>query len=121
MSSRRDYWVQKLASRNTGYPVATIACFGEDDQFASKVEVAIVSGPDEEPTALKKWFAEGIDVRYDVQTQKEMAEFILMHNSRRVAMVDRIIGCPHEEGIDYPDGGVCPHCPFWANHERWNG
>lgn len=30
-----------------------------------------------------------------------------------------IIGCPHEEGIDYPDGQVCPQCPFCAHRDRW--
>jgi hypothetical protein len=39
---------------------------------------------------------------------------------KTVAMTDRIIGCPHEEGIDY-EGPVCPHCPFWANRDRWTG
>ena len=29
-------------------------------------------------------------------------------------MADRIIGCPHEEGVDYPDGSKCPKCPFCA-------
>jgi hypothetical protein len=36
-------------------------------------------------------------------------------------MVDRIIGCPHEEGIDYPDGAECPECPFWKGRDRWTG
>ena len=31
-------------------------------------------------------------------------------------MTDRIIGCPHEEGIDY-EGSVCPRCEFWANRD----
>jgi hypothetical protein len=34
---------------------------------------------------------------------------------------DRIIGFSHEEGVDYPDGQKCPHCPFWATHDRWSG
>jgi len=34
-------------------------------------------------------------------------------------MVDRIIGCPHEEGIDYPLGRTCPRCPFWAGIDRF--
>ena len=33
-------------------------------------------------------------------------------------MTDRLIGCPHEEGIDYPMGRTCPRCPFWANIDR---
>jgi hypothetical protein len=32
---------------------------------------------------------------------------------------DRIIGCPHEEGIDYPIGRTCPQCPFWASIDRF--
>src|SRR4051812_9319014 len=37
-----------------------------------------------------------------------------------VVMTDRIIGCPHEEGIDY-EGTTCPTCPFWAGRDRWTG
>ena len=33
---------------------------------------------------------------------------------------DRIIGCPHEEGIDY-EGPTCPMCPHWAGRDRWTG
>jgi hypothetical protein len=39
---------------------------------------------------------------------------------RSVAMVGRIIGCPHEEGIDY-QGPTCPLCPYWAGRDRWSG
>jgi hypothetical protein len=35
-------------------------------------------------------------------------------------MVDRIIGCLHEEGIDY-HGPTCPLYPFWAGRDRWTG
>jgi hypothetical protein len=38
-----------------------------------------------------------------------------------VAAFDRIIGCPHEEGIDYPEGEICMKCPFWAHRDRWSG
>jgi hypothetical protein len=31
------------------------------------------------------------------------------------------IGCPHEEGKDYPLGENCPQCPYWANRDRWSG
>ena len=23
--------------------------------------------------------------------------------------------------VDYPEGGVCPQCPFWAHRDRWTG
>jgi uncharacterized protein len=28
------------------------------------------------------------------------------------------VGCPHEPGVDYPPGSVCPLCPFWAARPR---
>ncbi len=28
-------------------------------------------------------------------------------------MTEGIIGCPHEEGADFPSGQECPYCPFW--------
>jgi len=34
-------------------------------------------------------------------------------------MTDRIIGCPHEEGIDYPEGQKCAQCPLWASRDRF--
>lgn len=43
------------------------------------------------------------------------------HAVKSVAMADRIIGCPHEEGTDYPEGQTCPRCPFWASRDRWTG
>ena len=32
---------------------------------------------------------------------------------------DGLIGCPHEEGIDYPEGKSCPQCPYWAGRDRF--
>jgi hypothetical protein len=34
-------------------------------------------------------------------------------------MTQEIIGCPHEEGIDYPEKEDCPQCPFWKGRDRW--
>jgi len=32
-------------------------------------------------------------------------------------VTDGIIGCPHEEGIDFPVGEGCPYCPFWRGKQ----
>jgi hypothetical protein len=112
--------LQKKASRGfKGYPVATVAFYGPDDQCATKVAVGIVLDEDA-PKNMQRWMAEH-DVRRDPALTKEILEFIALHNVRSVVMTDRIIGCPHEEGIDYPDGEKCPQCPFWANRDRWSG
>jgi hypothetical protein len=36
-------------------------------------------------------------------------------------MPEAIIGCPHEEGTDYPEGEACPQCPFWQGRDRFKG
>jgi hypothetical protein len=123
MSSRNpEYWLEKLSHRKTGYPLGTIAFYGENDKLASKVVVGILlSEKDEEVTFMEKWFQASTDVRFDPVIKRQIVEFLQKHDVHRVVMVDRIIGCPHEEGMDYPEGEKCPHCPFWANRDRWTG
>jgi hypothetical protein len=104
-----------------GYPIATIAFYGPDDKRASKVAVAIVNAEGAEPGALQRWFAEEGDVRADPAIASEILHFVRDHCAKSVVTTDRIIGCPHEEGIDYPGGQMCPQCPFWAHRDRWSG
>ena len=104
-----------------GYPIATIAFYGPDDTRASKAAVAIVDAEGAEPSALQRWFTEKGDVRTDPVVASEILQFVRDHGAKSVVMTDRIIGCPHEEGIDYSDGQVCPQCPFWAHRDRWSG
>ncbi len=111
---------KKARRRSRTYPLATIAYYGPDDQHASKVVVGIVNQQDN-VIALKKWVAEQEDVRLSPTINQQILDFLEQHHADSVAMPDRIIGCPHEEGIDYPDGGTCPHCPFWRDRDRWTG
>lgn len=104
-----------------GYPVATIAFYGPDDSHATKVAVGIVPGENAEADPLRRWFSEEVDVRNNTTVGQEILAFIKEHAARSVVMTDRIIGCPHEEGIDYPEGEICPRCPFWAGRDRWTG
>lgn len=123
MASRNpQYWLEKLSHRKTGYPLATIAFYGEDDKVASKVVVGILlSEKDKDVSFMEKWFQTDTDVRFDPEIKAQIVDFLGKHNVHRVVMVDRIIGCPHEEGIDYPEGEKCLRCPFWANRDRWTG
>jgi hypothetical protein len=101
--------------------LATVAFYGPDDQRATKVAVGILRREGAEPDSLERWFSEGTDVRSDVAIAEQIGEFIDRQGAKSVALADRIIGCPHEEGIDYPHGTACPQCPFWANRDRWTG
>jgi hypothetical protein len=85
----------------------------------SKVVVGLLDRPGADLADLRKWFADSGDARATPRINDEIVAFLREHGVRTVAMAEGIIGCPHEEGIDYPDGGTCPHCPFWANRDRW--
>jgi len=78
-----------------GWPMATIAFYGPNLSQATKVAVGIVPS-------------------------REILEFIEQHQVRSVAMTDGIIGCPHQEGIDY-EGEWCPVCEFWHGRDRFTG
>lgn len=97
-------------------PVATVAYYGPDDKTPTKVAVGIIKRWGREPVELKRWW--GKDVVRDLIIQKEVAEFIKAHEARSVVVTEGIIGCPHEEGIDFPVGGDCPYCPFWQGKQR---
>ena len=103
-----------------GFPVATIALYGPDDTRATKLTAGIVPAENADVADLQRWFSEDIDIRNDAAIAQEVLSFIEAAGSRSVVMTDRIIGCPHEEGIDY-QGATCPACPFWAGRDRWTG
>jgi hypothetical protein len=102
-----------------GYPIATIAFYGPDDRRASKVAVGIVTSEGAEPDLLERWFSDTTDVRYDLAIASEIQAFLSRHAVKTVVTTGQINGCPHEEGIDYPEGQVCPACPYWAGVDRW--
>jgi hypothetical protein len=81
----------------------------------------VLSEKEKDATILKKWFSTKTDIRLDPIITAQIVAFLEQYDIHRVGMVDRIIGCPHEEGIDYPEGEKCPRCPFWADKDRWTG
>jgi hypothetical protein len=123
MKLQRDpaKWLRKKSKAGfRGYPIGTVAFYGPDHRRASKVAVGIIAAPESDADPLRRWFSDD-DVRHDPIIIEEMIAFLRAHGASTVAMTDAIIGCPHEEGIDYPEGGVCPQCPYWAGRDRWSG
>ena len=114
--------LEKQARRGfRGYPVATVAFYGPDDRRATKVAVGIIPSEGAEADPLRRWFSEHEDARTEPGIARHIGQFIEAHGAKSVVLVDRIIGCPHEERIDYPEGSACPQCPFWASLDRWSG
>ena len=104
-----------------GYPVATVVIYGPDDKHATKAAAGIIGWEGAVADPLKRWYAKEGDIRESAAIGQEILAFIKGHDVRSVVLSDGIMGCPHEEGIDYPVGEVCPECPFWAYHDRRTG
>jgi len=114
--------IKKSKKGFAGYPVATVAFYGPNDKKATKLVVGIVAHEGAQAEPLSKWYSEAeTDLRNDPQVLEQALSFIREHEAKSIAMADRIIGCPHEEAIDYPEGEACPQCPFWKNRDRWSG
>lgn len=122
IKSHSDSPLRKRGRRGfRGYPVASVAFYGPDNTRASKVVVGIIREEGAGPDSMQKWFSDDFDLRMDRAVGLEIVQFIEREGGRSVVVGETILGCPHEEGIDYPDGEVCPECPFWAHRDRWSG
>ena len=125
MSLKGTWFRDKLRKKSKqgfqGFPVATMAYYGPNEERASKVAVAIVQTENAEPEALERWFSEVSDVRTDPVINEAIVHFLQRHAVKSVVMPDRIIGCPHEEGVDYPQGEGCPQCSYWVGRDRFTG
>lgn len=109
---------KRVHKGSKGHPIATVAFYGPNNTRASKVVCSILEYEDAEPATIRKWFANG-DTRKSEKILGELISFIDENGANTVAMLDKIFGCPHEEGIDYPEGESCPECPYWKNRDRY--
>ena len=113
--------LRKKARRGVrGWPLAAIAFYGPNLTEATKVTVGIVPTENAEVAELRDWKVDRGDIRADPSITHEILEFIEEHQVLSVAMTDGIIGCPHQQGIDY-EGEWCPVCEFWHGRDRFTG
>ena len=98
-----------------------MAFYGPTDQLATKAVIGIIPREGDDVDTIHKWITAAGDVRRDERIGNEIQAFMKQHNVKSVVTIDRIIGCPHEEGKDYPEGGICPLCPYWAARDRFTG
>jgi len=95
------------------------AFYGPTNEVATKVAVGIVLHDEAGPESIERWNTDGDEIRQDSDVLAGVVEFLKSHSVRSVVTTEKIIGCPHEEGIDYPEGEPCPRCPYWKNRDRW--
>ena len=122
MPRRRQRRGRKLPPR---FPVASVIQYGPDADTVTKIVVGVIPSPDAEPVALRRWV--GTKVKTDPKVANRIDEFIRSHGVRTRISAPVVMGCPHEEGEDFPVGEDCPFCPYWKGkqgsgaevEERW--
>jgi hypothetical protein len=109
-----------MAARKPSYPFASIAVYGPDATRATKMVAAVFTRSSRgDADAMEAWTVDAGDVRNDPVVATHLTAWLTRHGVKNTTMTDRITGCPHQEGIDYPMGRTCPQCPFWANIDRF--
>jgi len=108
-----------MSSTKTQYPLGTVAVYGPTDKLATKLVASVFPTARLELNAIRKWTTNQGDIRENAAIRDELSAFLKENNVAHAVVTEEILGCPHEEGVDYPVGTVCPHCPFWAKRPRF--
>jgi hypothetical protein len=115
------YWLWEVqgfdedgAIESPELPIGTVAYYGPDDKTTTKIVAGVVMEAGAEPI-IKRWVA--TDVTTSPKVHSEIETFFKRYGVERVAMSEGNIGCPHEEGEDFPVGGDCPFCPWWKGKQ----
>jgi hypothetical protein len=74
----------------------------------------VILSADADP--VLEWFV-GTNVEQDPKVARKIAAFFESYGVTKIARPNRNLGCPHEEGPDYPEGEDCPFCPFWRGKQ----
>ena len=96
------------------YPIGTIALYGPDDFTTTKIVAAVIKRDKAEPI-LERWV--GTAIGNNPKVRRQIREFFDRHHVNSVVATEGNLGCPHEEGLDFPIGEDCPFCPFWAGKQ----
>lgn len=117
-----NYWlweVQDYEEAGEGppppqFPIGTIAYYGPDDKTTTKIAAGVIVAEGAEPI-LRRWVA--TDVVANPKVANEINQFFKEYGVKQVGMSEGNLGCPHEEGEDFPVGGDCPFCPWWKGKQ----
>jgi hypothetical protein len=100
--------------RHGRFPVGTVADYGPDDVTITKIAAGVIVDEFADPI-VERFFGAGVAT--DAKVAEQIKQFFARHGVQKVVVSDGVMGCPHEEGIDFPRGGACAKCPFWAGKQ----
>ena len=103
--------LKEVLKQKSKFPVGIVANFGPDNQTITKIVAMIVPGYDLKPRH-KTWIKP--ETSSDSEIANQIGQFFLDFNTTDIVIAEGVIGCPHDEGVDFPVGEDCPYCPYWA-------
>lgn len=109
-----DDMIEEGSPSPVQFPIGTIAFYGPNDKTTTKIAAGVILEEDAEPI-IERWVA--TNVTTNPKVQQEMDRFFKKHGVEKVGMSEGNMGCPHEEGEDFPVGEDCPFCPFWKGKQ----
>lgn len=101
-----------------GDPLGTIAFYGPDDRQASKLVVGFSPSAEAGVTETRSFCNAEVDVRNDPELLGQVLAYLKGRHVKSLVITDGVCGCPHEEGVDYPEGSACQYCDYWAGRAR---
>jgi len=106
----------KGTKRNAGlrFPIGTVALYGPDDKTTTKIAAGVIMHEGAE-VILERWV--GTNVKSSPKVSREIDEFFGRHGVRSLVVSKGNVGCPHEEGENFPMGEDCPFCPYWRGQQ----
>ena len=99
------------------FPIGTVAFYGPNEEITTKIVAGAIERDGADPI-LERWV--GTNIKDSPKVKRQMQEFFKKHAVKSVVATDRNIGCPHEEGEDFPHDEDCPFCPFWKGKQGSN-
>lgn len=108
---------QRKHRKPSKYLIGTVAFYGLDDTVPTKITARVITDDDTE-LAARHWI--GTNVTDSPKVKDELREFFHQHGVMTILVGSGNIGCPHEEGLDFPHGEDCPFCLFWNGKQGSN-
>jgi hypothetical protein len=112
-----EYRASHGAQEPPEFPIGTVALYGPDDKTTTKIVAGVILEENAE-AIIERWVGTG--VKDDPKIQRQIEEFFARHGVKSVVATDQNMGCPHEEGEDFPVGEDCPFCPYWEGRQGSN-
>ena len=110
----QDYEDEDETEESSQLPIGTIAYYGPDNKITTKIAAGVITDEGARPI-IKRWVA--TDVKTNPKVSREIDRFFKKFGVKQVVTSAGNMGCPHEEGKDFPEGGDCPFCPWWKGKQ----